>query len=1186
MEILGLGPNAAQDAGGASPEDRYEELIGVIRRVRSRWRTRRLLLGGAVLAVAALGAFGLASVAIEAARYAPWVVRSLAVLTWGVVAAVVWGFLLRPLRSRVSDRRVALYVEEHDPTLRETVLSGVELGEGASRRSAGVSRELTRLVVEEAIRRCEDLDQGRRIETGGLRRAAGALATAVGVAVVASVFAPAELWRGAGLLMAPWSDIEDRNPYRVLVEPGDAAIARDADLWVAARLEGFDTGLVDLHFRTGDAVGWEVVAMEPDPEGGGFRHLFLGVPDATDYFVDADGVRSPAFRIEVEDVPYVARVGLLYEYPAHTGLSPREVEDGGDIAAVAGTRVRLVVEPTIPAAAGILRVDPGESEVALSGVTPPDGTEPVEGFARLTAELTLAESGAYRVALAGPDGVLRSASRDYRIEVLEDLPPIVRFLRPGRDLTLSPVEELFTEVRAEDDFALDRVEIRVSVNGGPESGFVLASGGARPEVQSGHTIFLEEHDLVPGDLVSYYASARDGAGAASATDMFFVAIRPFDRTYRQADSMPGGGGAGMGEGLDGTLTLRQRQIVVATFKVLRDRETMPAAAVSETVATLGLAQGRLREQVGTLNRRLRNRGIGLSAEFGEIVQHLDAGLAEMAAAEELLVAGDPEAALPREQKALTHLQRADAVFRDVQVAFNQAGGGGGGGGAPPQAEDLADLFELEMDKLRNQYETVEQSRRASTDNEVDEILERLAELARRQEQENERQRRGLARPPGGGGGGSQDQVAAETEDLARRLERLAREQSRPDLAAVSRRLREAASQMRAANSRNPGEGLESGMAAANSLRGARRDLDEGRRTRLARDVELAEEEAKRLRSVQERIRSAVRDLDRERTRGAVNAISEQKEELAARVQGLERRLDEVSRDWSGEEPDASEAVGRAADGIRDRKLKEKIHYSRGVAAQRSSDYADQFEGMISRDLEALEEDLAAARQAVEGSDRAEQNAALDQAEALVRGLEAMRNRLAERARPGGENEADRAGESGRTGEPGQQGQSGQQGESRPGESGQGEAGAEGESPSRESSEGAPGGGGGPGGRRDEARQLRAELDRRVRDAEGLRRELSGIGQSGEFGAERLDDVVASLRGLNPERLIGDPRGMEILEAEVLDTLRELEFDLRRALSGEDVGDVLTGDAGRAPEAYREMVEEYFRNLSREPSSPR
>ena len=1155
MTQLGLHP---------SQQTSYDELLRVIRRVRSRWRTRRLLLGFAMVGAATVLVVGVSSAAIDALRYAPWVVRSLQALTLVAFGAAVWRFAIRPLRSRVSDQQVALYVEEHDPTLREAVISGVELGREASggeARSSGISPDLTRLVVEEAIHRLETLNQGRLIETSALRRAAGVFATVGGVAVVASLLAPPALLKGAALLLSPWGDITGANPYRVLVDPGDAAVARDSDRWIEARLDGFTAERVDLRTRVEGGAQWESIPMLPDPEDGAFRHLLLGIPEATDYYVDADGVLSPTFRIEVEDVPYVARIALRYRYPDHTGLSPREVEDGGDIAGVAGTVIELQVIPTVPASAGVLRLEPGAVEIPLEIAEAPGESPSGAGAEVLTATLTLAESGSYRVALAGPDGNLRTASRDYLIEVLEDLPPLVRFLRPGRDAQANPVEEVFTEVLAEDDYAVRGLEIRVSVNGGEETREVLASGGARDEIQSGYTLFLEEHDLVPGDLVSYYAVARDGAGAEASTDMFFIAVRPFDRTYRQADAMPGGGGAGAGDGLDGTLTLRQKQVVVATFKILRDRDGMPANAVTETVATIGLAQGRLREQVATLTRRLQNRGIGASAEFGEIVEHLDAGLVEMTAAEELLVAERPDDALPREQKALTHLQRADAVFRDVQVAFGQGGGGGGGGGPPAQAEDLAHLFELEMDKLRNQYETVEQQRRSSADNEVDEVLQRLAELARRQEQENERLRRGV-RQSGGGAGSAQNQLAAETEDVARRLERLARERSRPDLAAVSRRLRDAAQEMRAASGGNGGEGLESGLSAANALRGARRDLDGQRRERLGRDVDNALAEVKRLRSAQDRIRSAVQDLETERSAEAIAQISGDKQELAGRVQRLEQQLDEVSRDWSRDEPEASRAVGDAADGIRDRKLKEKIHYSRGVAAERSTDYADQFEAMIEGDLEALEQDLAAARDAVEGSDRAGRSDVLDRAANLVRGLEGLRNRLADRAEQSGsesESGSESASESASESEGQDTSGSGQQ----------------------SSGEGQGSGGRAADGR--EARQLQRELDRRVQDAEALGRELTGIGASGNRGAERLGQVASALRGLNPERLTGDPRGMEILEAEVLDSLRQIEFELRRALGGGAGADVLTGSDDRVPEEYREMVEEYFRALSRRPT---
>lgn len=1167
LSLLSPTPDREPSPEGAS----YAELLAVVRRVRRRWRARRLLVGAAVTVAAALLLLFAFAAAMDALRYPAALVRGLGAGAWGLLAFALWRAVWRPLRSRRSDRQVALYVEEHDPTLREAVLSGVELGREPGREpgkqagegapKTGASAELTTLVVEEAVRRLEGMDAGAAVETRSLRRAAGAVAAVFGVTLVAALLAPPAVSRGAALLLAPWADPDAHTPYRVSVEPGDAAVATGADQWITARLEGFRSESAVLHTRAepdadrdsppdfSPGSSWESVALDPDPEDGAFRHLLLGVAAATDYFVEADGVRSPVFRIETEDVPYTGQIDLLYRYPAYTGLSPRSVAAGGDIAAVAGTEVRVFVRPSVPAPGGEVRFGGGGEPVPLApapeGLPSDSGAEGI-----LAATLRLETSGAYRIALRDGAGTLRNASRDYAIEVLDDLPPIVRVLRPGRDTRASPVEEVFTEVRAEDDYRITRLELRSAVNGGEETVVRLAGAGAGASAQSGHTLFLEEWDLVPGDLVSYYAVASDGTGRETASDLFFVAIRPFDRTYRQMESAPGGGGGGGGDGLDGTLSLRQRQVVLATFRVLRD-ETLDEKESAEQVTTIGLAQGRLREQVATLVHRLRNRGIAQSAEFGEIVGHLDRGLVEMTAAEELLIAGEPAEALPPEQKALTHLQRADAVFREVQVGFGQGGGGGGGGAPPPEAEDLAHLFELEMDRLRNQYETVEQQRRTSADQEVDEVMERLAELARRQEQENERRRRGLS-APGGGAGSAQQRIADETEEAARRLERLARERSLPDLSQVARRLRNAAQDMRSGG----GEGLEQGLSAENELRSARRELDGERRGRLGRDLAEAAEEVRRLRSAQEGIRSSVAELAEGRSEERIAELHERKQELAGRVETLERGLDAVGRSWSRDEPEAAEAARGAAEEIRRRKIKEKIQYSRGVATQRSPDYADRFEAMIGEDLEALGEEIERARGVADGSRRAGEDQVLERAESLVRGLEAMRDRLADRGGPGAEAGSASSEEGSSSGDPG----------------------------SPDAAAGARGGTGGRGGEED-LRQLERELRQRVEDAEALRRAMTGIGGS-ERGApdgispDRLDPALAALRGLSAERLSRDPRGMELLESEVLDSLRQFEFELRRSrFDGEDAGVAALGGE-RVPEAYREMVEEYFRALSR------
>src|SRR6202011_2829821 len=89
-------------------------------------------------------------------------------------------------------------------------------------------------------------------------------------------------------------------------------------------------------------------------------------------------------------------------------------------------------------------------------------------------------------------------------------------------------------------------------------------------------------------------------------------------------------------------------------------------------------------------------------------------------------------AIPDEQKALQHLLRAEATFRQIEVAFGSRGGGGGGGSA---GRDLASLFDLELDTEKNQYETAQTASPAEQKaKEVDDALAKLDALARRQEE--------------------------------------------------------------------------------------------------------------------------------------------------------------------------------------------------------------------------------------------------------------------------------------------------------------------------------------------------------------------------------------------------------------------------------------------------------------------
>ena len=73
----------------------------------------------------------------------------------------------------------------------------------------------------------------------------------------------------------------------------------------------------------------------------------------------------------VVDVPYVQRLQLEYHFPAYTGLEVEKIEDGGDIAVLKGTEVRVHITPTMKTPGGRIALNDKDS-VALTAQ--PDGT--------------------------------------------------------------------------------------------------------------------------------------------------------------------------------------------------------------------------------------------------------------------------------------------------------------------------------------------------------------------------------------------------------------------------------------------------------------------------------------------------------------------------------------------------------------------------------------------------------------------------------------------------------------------------------------------------------------------------------------------------------------------------------------------------------------------------------------------
>src|SRR5215216_5132912 len=128
------------------------ELIGVVRGVRSRYRAKRVLRGAAITIAGSWLILAAAAYTMNRFKYSDASVLSCRVIAILAILALIIRFIVLPLRPRFGDQQVALYLEEHERSLKATVITAVEMHSkepvvGVQRSPAMINR-LTRAALD------------------------------------------------------------------------------------------------------------------------------------------------------------------------------------------------------------------------------------------------------------------------------------------------------------------------------------------------------------------------------------------------------------------------------------------------------------------------------------------------------------------------------------------------------------------------------------------------------------------------------------------------------------------------------------------------------------------------------------------------------------------------------------------------------------------------------------------------------------------------------------------------------------------------------------------------------------------------------------------------------------------------------------------------------------------------------
>jgi len=1100
-------------------------LSAVIERIRQRWRLR-LLANGLVWTLSLATAVILVSAwLLNAWHFDPsavWLLRFVSVFA---LVALVLQFCVKPLRRKVADVRVALYLEEHEPGLQSLILSAVD-----ARRTEleNLSPRLVDQLVERALDACARVEYGDRVEGQKLRQAGSKLGLTLLVMIGLVLWPPGFLQTGAPALLQPWSSAHEVSPYRIELAPGDIEIARGDDQLISARIDGFDGGDVLLFTSRDDGETWQQKTLAATNEVGRYESFLFDLNQDTDYYVTGAGRQSPTHRIAVADIPAIESIGLRYHFPAYTMLPAETSQGSGDIVALRGTRVEVLIEPTIEIPGGALQLAGGRHIDLQRG-----------DDATWIGEITVQQNSSYQVTLQRASGIPVDASPEFQISALNDKFPSVSIVSPGRDIKVSMIEEPVLKVRAADDQGIADLELVMSVNGEAEQRIQLMptqlEPGAEQQVDAEHIVYLEDLGLRPGDLISYYVNAADRAPAdetrTATSDIFFYQVRPFSNNYRRAEQQGGSGGGGGGQDRQqrGHLSEQQKQFVVATFKMIRDRNTYSDAAYRENLELLVTAQARIRDRVEAIVRRISSRAIvQTDKRYKVILEELPLAAEAMIEVEQQLPQAEIEAALTEAQIALKHLQRADAEFRDINVSLANRGGGAG---SNTGTEDLANLFQLEMDKLRHQYETVQRGAQQPPPAElIDETLDKLRELAQRQQQEVERAMRRQGQAQNSNASQQQLALAEELEALARQLERLSRTQPNPQLQQSINQMRNAAEAMRrAATSATGGAagGVGQARQAAQNLREARRLLDQGRVRQFSEKIERSLRRAELAERKQAAIKQEVAELDEKWGTGLeaqLEELTQEKQALREALTDLESELSSLTTTAKEEQPRANQSLKQATRASREYRLHDRIGRTRQMILLDEREHALNNETEIQKGIGQVREHIETALENVGEQGTRGLERSLEQLRDLARELRYLRQRAAGTANGPG-TDADAAGRNGFDGNPGGY----------------------------------------------------AELN----DIAERTREIGKALLDQDVPAGDVDPVLAQIEELTREQ------NNKIIPASsaqyelALRALMELEYKLRDKFDKPEYPELLISEPTELPDDYQEMVADYFRKLSQQ-----
>ena len=984
----------------------YAALQARVLAARRVWK-RTLFWTGCAIGIVGLIAILAGAAIVDLLMPLPYSVRiALLIGIIGAAGYLLYRYLIQPLRVKLTPHDVALNVERKHRDLEDRLVSALQFGE--TETDDPIKSHLLQRLVTDAVERTDGIDFKATVDKSKKRKHIGiAVAALAGCAFLALIF-PTELNTSLNRLLSPWEKTEPVFTTKLTVEPGNARILRGRSLAINLEVTGKAADKARLIYTKGDPTAeaepkrQEIDMVRIEGEKRRFGYEIFNINEDMEYYATANEAESEHYTVKVFDMPKATAIEIAYTYPEYTQLKPIIQQGEGDIRAVVGSQAEVRITTNKAIQSATLTVDAQDPTPLLIS----DGRT-------LTTTLDVLNDGKYTVKLLCVDGFNNQTPIEYTITAIPDEPPEIVIKEPGRDIKATKLEEVKILAEATDDYGVENMTLMYSIGSG-EARELKAETVEVIEnkiISGAYVFYLEELDVEPGELISYYAQATDnnmrtGPGT-STSDLYFIEVRPFNERYMQMDAE--GQQAAEGQPFP-NLIADQRKIIKNTWKHIHSRPSPMTEDYQSAIKQIGVDQDQLKDKTQRVTDELSTSMRDANVD-PEMLMNLEGAVAKMGEASDELFAIKPKEALPHEQDALELLTKAmmelDKVLTQMRAGGNQA---------------AADNMEMDMEDLQDAIEQDENELDEQMQEQTQELLDQARDMLAQQEQLTEQSQQ-MARE----GQPSQremqqnsqqeGQLAGQAQQMAEQAQQMGQSSGQGTGSNTGQRmvqageaLQQASENMQAASENmaagQPQMGAAKGQKAEENLQQAIEELEKVAAQYTDQALEDATETLDQLMTKQSEVREQTETLEEETRRDGVapedlrsaSELANEQRTLRRDLEQLQRSLSNLRETLNENEPQAARNVADANRRLIEEQASENMEDAQRALQWRNFQSSEREQREVLDTLLDARDDLQQARTNLAETEEEQLDAALDQIESweaqmqdLQRELEAMDN---------------------------------------------------------------------------------------------------------------------------------------------------------------------------------------------------